>query len=168
MPVQLTAEAASLLKPQLIEPSFPPHPKRQSDWFGNSQYWKWAKELDVCGLSEAKFVGQRVRGTSAHSVYSCAAISKDCAVAARSSGGSLSIRVECLEDTAEVGAALSLILPDSPLKKSGSGKHWSVHFNSIAPSMEYSTFMAVLGTVNQSFSLIAPSTLAMPSIMGEE
>ena len=120
-------------------------------------------------------VGQRVHGTTARLESTVVvAISNDkLAVAAQkfsgapSTNSTLSVRVEDLTKGKTVFAELDKSY--NPFKASSKG-HASVHLElgKKHGGNASSVLMAVLGTVNQSFSLIAPSKLAMSSIMGEE
>jgi hypothetical protein len=82
----------------------------------------------VVELREAQVLGQKVRGTSSQSVYHTVAVSGRVKLAARiTQGGSISLRVECENPTADELKALGASEMQAQAQE---GKpYWSVHFN---------------------------------------
>ena len=82
---------------------------------------------DVAKLHEAKFLGQKTRGTSPGSIYRCIAISSRLNVAARINYPSaVSIRAEGLPNQFEVAKLKALGFSLSGTLQSG---HWSLHLD---------------------------------------
>lgn len=119
-------------------------------------------KADVVSLSVACALGQRVRGTSANSVYYVCALGTCCNLAYRLSGDSFSIRLESVSNQkfSKTSSIIDKILGagmDVVYTNSGVLSHASIHFE----GMDYKKARRVLGAVMADLAMFQPSEMCL-------